>query len=105
MKLNIYKNQKEIAKTYEVDTYDLMYGTVEDICDILDSADALKDTKSLGELIKENRSKLEELLLDIFGGEGLTRDELRKIKVAELLPLFVELFTYVRGSFQTSGKN
>ena len=28
MKINIYKNQREVEKTYEVDNYDLMYGTV-----------------------------------------------------------------------------
>ena len=36
MKLNIYKNQKEIEKTYTIDDYDIMYGTVEDILSVFD---------------------------------------------------------------------
>ena len=35
MKLNIYENKK-VIKTYEADTYDLMYGTVTDLVKALD---------------------------------------------------------------------
>ena len=44
MKLNVYKSQTEIEKTFEADAYDLMYGTVEDILGILDVLDETKDT-------------------------------------------------------------
>ena len=33
LELNIYKNQKEVEKTYRTEAYDLMYGTVEDVVD------------------------------------------------------------------------
>lgn len=36
MKLNTYKNQNEVEKTFEIEAYDLMYGTVEDLLNILD---------------------------------------------------------------------
>lgn len=101
MKLNIYKNQKEIEKTYEVDNYDIMYGTVQDILAVLDDGlDNLTDDKAI-DLITKNRSKLEDLLLDIFGGEGLTPEELRHTKLKELIPVFIDLFAYVKNSFQT----
>ena len=34
MKLNIYKG-REVVKTYTADTYDLMFGTVEDIAEAI----------------------------------------------------------------------
>ena len=97
MKLNIYKNQKEIEKTYEVDNYDLMYGTVEDALEIFDEIDDLKDNLQIFKVIQKNRTKLNDLLKDIF--PDLTDEELRKIKLKELVPVFIGLFTYVRESF------
>lgn len=103
MKLNIYKSQKEVEKTYEVDTYDIMYGTVEDIFEVIENGmdDVMDDEKKLLMMIVENRSKLEDLLLDIFSEEGLTKEELRKVKVKEMIPLFIELFAYVKKSFES----
>lgn len=102
MKLNVYKNQKEIEKTYEVDNYDIMYGTVQDVLAVLDDGiDKLNDNDQAIKLITENRTKLEDLLLDIFGGEGLTPEELRRTKLKELIPVFIDLFTYVKKSFQS----
>lgn len=99
MKLNVYKNQNEVEKTYEVETYDLMYGTVEDVLAIFDEIDDLNDNMKLFGVIQKNRTKLNDLILDIF--PEMTEDDLRKIKLKELVPLFIELFTYVRDSFAT----
>lgn len=102
MKLNVYKNQREVEKTYEVDAYDIMYGTVQDVLEVLDSGmDNLNDNTQVLKVIADNRGKLEDLLLDIFGGEGLTKDELRRIKLKELVPLFLDLFKYVQKSFKS----
>ena len=103
MKLNVYKNQKEIEKTYEIDTYDLMYGTVEDMLAIFDDVDDLSDNMKLFSVIQKNRTKLNDLLLDIF--PDMTEDDLRKIKLKELVPLFIELFNYVKDSFGNPEKN
>ena len=101
MKLNIYKNQREIEKTVEVDEYDIMYGTVEDVFDVLDGLEDIDDTTVVMELIRKNKKKLDDLLLDIFDGTGLIKEDLRKVKVKELVPLFVDLFRYVQESFQS----
>lgn len=101
MKLNIYKNQKEIEKTYEVDEYDIMYGTVQDILEVLDEVDNLDDNEQLLKLISANRTKIEDLLLDIFEPEGMTAEELRKVKLKELIPVFMDLFAYVQQSFKS----
>lgn len=102
MKLNVYKNQKEIEKTYEVDEYDIMYGTIQDILEVLDDGlENMKDNDQLLKLITANRKKLEDLLLDIFGAEGLTEEELRRTKLKELVPVFIDLFAYVQNSFKS----
>lgn len=103
MKLNVYKNQKEIEKTYSIDTYDLMYGTVEDVLGIFDEVDDLSNNMKLFTAIQKNRTKLNDLLLDIF--PDMTEADLRKIKLKELVPLFIELFNYVKDSFGNPEKN
>lgn len=100
MKLNVYKNQKEVEKTYEVDNYDIMYGTIQDILEILDNVN-LDDHDALLKMISANRQKLDDLLIDIFAAEGLTKEELRRTKLKELMPLFTELFRYVTESFKS----
>lgn len=99
MKLNVYKNQKEIEKTYEADDYDLMYGTVEDLLSMFDDIDDYHDNMQIFKVIQKNRQKLNDLLKDIF--VDLTDDELRRIKLKELVPVFVDLFKYVQKSFGT----
>ncbi len=97
MKLNIYKNQKEIEKTYEVDAYDIMYGTIEDIFGILDEVGDMSSNMQILNTIQKHRSKLNVLLKDVF--VGLTDEELRRIKLKELVPFFIDLFEYVKNSF------
>lgn len=96
MKLNIYKNQKEIERTIEVDQYDIMFGTIEDILSIMDQIDLLEDDEGIYALIKDNLPKIKGLLKDIF--IGVTDDELKRIKIKELVPLFQELMTTVNDS-------
>lgn len=100
MKLNIYKNQREIEKTYVVDNYDLMYGTVEDILGLFDEIEDVHDNLQIFSVIQKNRSKLNDFLKDIF--TDLTDEELRRIKLKELIPVFMDLFAYVRNSFSES---
>lgn len=99
MKINVYKNQKEIDKTFEVEAYDMMYGTVEDALKILEGIDDMQDSMSLAKVIMGNREKINELILDVFGPEGMVKEDLRNIKVKELVPFFVELFSSVQNSF------
>ena len=101
MKLNVYKNQREVAKTLEVNNYDIMYGTVEDIFDVLEGIEDVNDPNGILNMINANRSKLNDLLLDIFADAGLTKEDLRMVKVKELVPVFVDLFRYVQQSFKS----
>ena len=101
MKLNGYANQKEIAKTIEVDSYDIMYGTIEDVFEILEGIEDVNDKNAILKVFTQHRSKLDDLLLDIFGEAGLTKEDLRMVKVKELVPVFVDLFKFVTESFKS----
>ena len=103
LELNIYANQRDIEKTYKIDHYDLMYGTVEDTLAIFDEIEDLHDNMQIFRVIQKNRQKLNDLLKDIF--PDLTDDELRRIKLKELVPVFMGLFTYIQSAFGGSEKN
>ncbi len=100
MKINVYKNQKEVAKTFETDAYDIMYGTVEDVLGILDKLGTNASNDDIFKAISDNRGKLEDLMLDIF--PEMTKEDLRHIKLKEMVPFFLELFVYVKNSFSES---
>lgn len=99
MRLNIYKG-KEIEKTYTADTYDLMFGTLEDIADAA-HLDDMK-TGSNEELIRmaaglvtKSLGTVRDLMKDIF--DGITDEELRHTKVAELAAVIVDVIKYTIG--------
>ena len=86
LKLNIYE-KKKVVKTYTAETYDLMFGTVEDLIDLID-LDQLKNgtdaeiIKLVGKVIINGMGIIKPLLKDIF--EGLTDEELKKTKISLL---------------------
>lgn len=96
LKLNIYQ-KKEIIKTYECDTYELMYGTVEDFLKLID-VDQLKtgsDTeiiKLVGNACIHGMDTIKSLLKDVF--EDLTDEDLRKAKVSEMAKVVVNIVKY-----------
>lgn len=108
--LNIYKNKNEIEKTYTAETYDLMFGTMEDILNIIDiekfdSGDKEDFVAAASKLIAGGLNQLKPLLLDVF--DGLTEEELRKTRVADLTKIVIEIVKYsitqIRGA--STGKN
>ena len=96
MRLNIYE-KRNIVKTYEADAYDLPFGVVEDVADVL-NLDQL-ETGSNAELIKiagnvvlRCKDTVKNLMKDIF--EGITDDELKHAKVTEMGIVLVEVVKY-----------
>ena len=96
MKLNIY-DKKKIVKTYEVDSYDLMWGTVEDVAEAIKLEDM--KTGSQDEIIKMTlnlvvtaKDTVNDLMKDIF--DGLTDEELRCIKVSEMVNVLVDVVKF-----------
>ena len=109
MKLNVYE-KKKIIKTYEVDTYDLMFGTVEDVANAID-LDSLKTgsdveiIKMVGKLVMSSMDTVKNLLKDIF--DGITDEELKNTKVSEIATVLVDVvkFTIAQLNLGGNGKN
>ena len=81
MRLNVYEKRR-VVKTYEADSYDLPFGVIEDVADVI-NLDQL-ETGSNAELIKiaggvvlRCKDTVKDLMKDIF--EGITDEELKKI--------------------------
>ncbi|MBQ8824113.1 MAG: hypothetical protein IJZ64_02670 [Ruminococcus sp.] len=91
LKLNIYKNNKEIEKTYTANEFDLMWGTVEDFLNIID-IDKVDDKTAIQKIILSILPQIKPLLKQIF--PGLTDSEIRCTKAKELIPIFVSVFKY-----------
>ena len=90
LRLNIY-NGKTIEKTYVAEEIDIMFGTVEDLLDVIDF-DNLNDEKEVVKVVIKTLNNLKPFLKQIF--EGLTDDEIKRTKVKELVPLFVDIVKY-----------
>ena len=97
MKITTWKNQTTVDKVFEVDAYDLMTGTVEDILEIMDEVNDMDDREALFIAFSKHQHKIWDLILDIF--PDMTKEDVRRIKLKELIPFFLELFDYVGKSF------
>lgn len=95
LKLNVYKSQQEVEKTYRAQDYEVMYGTVEDLLDCLDlealtnSGDTDGIIAAASRLLRARADVINPLLMDIF--PGLTEEELRRTKTREVLEVIVGL--------------
>ena len=103
MKLTIYENKKPV-KVYTTETYDLMFGTVEDIANSM-NLDALQtgtDTEIIGmaaQLIRSNMDTVKDLLKDIF--DGLTDEEIKKTKIKEIAKVLVDVVKFTITQLKT----
>lgn len=96
MKLNVYE-KREIVKTYTAETYDLMFGTVEDIADAikLDDLKTGSDAEILQvvmNLVITCKETVKDLLKDIF--PGLTDEEIRRTRVREQAAVIMDVVTF-----------
>jgi len=99
LKLNVY-NKGTIEKTYITDTYDLMYGTIEDLLEIVDF-DKMDDNVEIGKMILKLLPMIKPFLKDVF--DGVTDDELKRTKVKELVPLFIDIFKFSLNELSSIG--
>lgn len=87
LKLNIY-NGREIEKTYTANTYDLMFGTAEDLIEIIEPEMLFSDNKfdvgtAIMKLLRGGMDQLRPIFMEVF--PGLTAGELRRTKVTDLV--------------------
>lgn len=109
MKLNVYE-KKKVVKTYETNTYDLMFGTVEDVANAvkLDELKTGSDTEIItmvAGFVVTSMDTVKNLLKDIF--EGITDEELKNTKVSEIAGVLVDVvkFTITQLSLGGNSKN
>ena len=99
--LNVYDPQtKNIAKQYTAETVDIMFGTIEDLIEVVD-VEKLNDNMEWAKFIAMSLKKLKPLLKEVF--TGLTDDELKNTKIKELIPLFVNIFKYMMSEINDLG--
>lgn len=91
LSLNIYSAEDHdiVEKVYTTESYDIMFGTVEDLMNILD-VDKMTDNIAVTRLVVQSFGKLKPFIKDIF--KGVTDDELKRVKVKELIPTFITVF-------------
>lgn len=89
LKLNIYdKSGKNVVKTYEASTYDLMFGTVIELMELL----KIEDIDNQAEMLKtiyRAWGEIRTVLEGVF--EGVSADDWKNVKVKELLPLIISI--------------
>ena len=96
LKLNIYEKRK-VVKTYTAETYDLMFGTVEDLLNVIDidniqAGDKIELIKAVAKVLAHSMDIVKPLLKDVF--EGLTDEELRKTSIKEIVDVLANIVTY-----------
>ncbi len=96
LKLDIYE-KKEIVKTYTANTYDLMFGTVEDFVNLvdLDALESGSDAEIAKLVVKATfggMDMVKNLLKDIF--EGITDEELKHTKTSDIVKVVVNIVKY-----------
>lgn len=96
--INIYdKNDKtKIDKTYTVEGYDLMLGTVEEFVQLID-VDKLNDNTAVAGMVLKGYGKIKPLIKDIF--PGITDEELNRVKVTELVQVIIDTGMSVAENF------
>lgn len=108
LSLDVYKfdpetgrtSQTEVAKTVTAETYDIFFGTIEDILGLLDAVSDTSDTDAIIHAVVDNWGKLCILLLDVF--PDLTREDLAHIKARDVIPTLMQLFAFVVSNFKGS---
>ena len=93
--LNIYDPEtKIIAKQQKAESVDIMFGTIEDLIEIIDIDKLSEDNDTeLTKIILMSIKKVKPLLKEVF--TGLSDDELKNTKIKELIPLFIDIVKYM----------
>lgn len=110
LNLNIYRG-REVEKVYTADEYDIMFGTVEDLINLID-VDSLTGGKTdadfvgaVAALLKGGISSVRSLLKEIFS--DVTDEELKRVKMKDVVAILVNVLKYgfVNMSGASSSKN
>ena len=96
IKLPIYE-KKQVVKTYTAETYDIMFGTVEDLINVVDfdnfTTGKEEDLiKGVAQAIPAVFGFIKPLLKDVF--EGLSDDEIKHTKLSDVAQVVVKVIKF-----------
>lgn len=104
--LNIYDSTgKNIVKTHKSTTFDLMFGTVMSLMDLLKIED-LENTVELLKVLHNAWTEIKNVLSEVF--PEITDEEWKYVKVKELLPIIIKIAKFAitdMMSIPTDSKN
>lgn len=87
--LKIYdKSGKTVIKSYESTTYDLMFGTVMNLMELL-KIEEIDNQMEMLKTIHKAWDEIKSVLSGVF--PEVTEDDWKHVKVKELLPIIVEI--------------
>ena len=97
LNLNIYRG-REVEKVYTADEYDIMFGTVEDLVNLID-VDSLTGGETdadfvgaVAALLKGGIGSVRSLLKEIF--PDVTDEELKRVKMRDVVNILVNVLKY-----------
>jgi len=107
LKINVYDKNK-IKKTYETDAYSLMLGTIEDFLEVVNINDFINlssenITAILSKSIANSLPFFKSLLKDVF--DGITDDELKNVKIVEIVQVVIDIMTYAFNELSIGNKS
>lgn len=105
MKLNIY-DKRNVVKTYEAYTYDLMFGTLEDVAgtiklDELKTGSNAEIMRMISSAVVGSMDTIKELMMDIF--DGITAEELKHTKVKEIVEVMFDVVRFTIAQLKLGG--
>lgn len=106
LKLPIYE-EKQVVKAYTAETYDIMFGTVEDLIDAVDMEKFMSGNNNdlvegVAKAIPKIFGMIKPLLKDIF--EGLTDEEIKHTKVKDVAKVIVAIVKFAVSQVVTEDK-
>lgn len=109
--LNVYGKDGKVIKTLTRKDYELLFGTVEDIVEIIDFNKLLEDTSEdqlfdvVNVFVNNAMGEVKRLLHDIF--PDASDDDLKRVKVSDVVRVImsVVMFTFSGLGRRSKGKN
>lgn len=105
LELKIYKpHSNEVEKVYKAEEAYVMYGTLQDIAEIVDDNEVTDNSNSvaaIGKVVLGAIPIINNLLPEIF--EGLTKEELRRVRTTDLIDLIIDISLYTAGEIMEIG--
>lgn len=108
MILNVYNKKRKIEKTYETDSYALMFGTIEDVAHAIKLDEFKTGTdaeimQAIGVFVLTSVDTVKDLMKDIF--DGITDEELRRTTIEEQAAVLYEVIQFTIRQLSIFGKS